>query len=76
MNKLIELWKYKLLIVCIVILFFSVPVIGNWNQINKIVVLLIYVIMPSLLWIFITYSLIQYGNYIKKSNIENEKTKS
>lgn len=65
MNRLFELWKWKLITTILCVVFFTLPVIINWDIVDFASILLIYTFMPILIWISLTYGLYQYSKELK-----------
>ena len=74
MNRLFELWKWKLIITIICVIYFTLPVIVNWDRVDFASLLLIYTCMPILIWLSVTYGLYEYGKELKKE-LKNKDSK-
>lgn len=66
MKRLLELWKWKLIITIICTLFFTLPIITNWPNVDSQTIIFVYLVMPILIWISVTYSLVEYGKNLNK----------
>jgi hypothetical protein len=66
MKKLIEFWKWKLIITIMCVIFFTLPIIFNWHNVDYTSIIIIYVFMPILIWLSITYSFYQIDKDIKR----------
>jgi len=66
MKKLLEFWKWKLIITIMCVIFFTLPIIFNWHNVDYTSIIIIYVFMPILIWLSITYSFYQIDKDIKR----------
>jgi hypothetical protein len=71
MKELFVMWKWKLLVTVIVTVFFTLPIILNWDKVEYSTLLLIYTVMPTLTWISVTIGLYQSGKDFKKEHIKS-----
>jgi hypothetical protein len=70
MSKLLEMWKWKLIITGILTLYFALPLFyGNKPDSDTIIILSI---IPVLIWLSLTYSFHKYGERIKKEIEESD----
>lgn len=73
MNKLLEMWKWKMYVTLLVVGIFTLPIVFNWENFSVMEIILIYTSMPILTWLSLTYSLNEYGKELEK---ESDKIKS
>lgn len=57
MNKLFEMWKWKLLLTIISTIFFTLPLILNWKNLDWSTIIFVYTVFPCLIWISSTYGM-------------------